>query len=43
MRQVLIASGFAAPLFAGVSPKTMNDEKLAELSAPYRLIRIYPG
>jgi deazaflavin-dependent oxidoreductase (nitroreductase family) len=42
MRQVLIASGFAAPLFAGVNPKTISDEKLAEISAPYRLIRIYP-
>lgn len=42
MRQVLIASGFAAPLFAGVNPKTISDDKLAEISAPYRLIRIYP-
>ncbi len=30
MRQVLIASGFAAPFFAGVNPKTLSDEKLAE-------------
>ncbi len=43
MRQVLIASGFAAPLFAGVNPKTISDEKLAEISAPYRLIRIWPS
>lgn len=43
VRQVLIASGFAAPLFAGVNPKTLSDEKLAEISAPYRLIRIYPS
>ncbi len=43
MRQVLIASGFAAPLFAGVNPKTISDEKLAEISAPYRLMRIYPS
>jgi len=43
VRQVLIASGFAAPLFAGVNPKTISDEKLAELSAPYRLLRIYPS
>lgn len=43
MRQVLIASGFAAPLFAGVNPKTASDDELAELSAPYRLIRIYPS
>ena len=40
MRQVLIASGFAAPLFAGVNPKTIGDARLAELSADYRLIRI---
>jgi deazaflavin-dependent oxidoreductase (nitroreductase family) len=43
MRQVLIASGFAAPLFAGVNPKTISDDQLAEISAPYRLIRIYPS
>lgn len=43
MRQVLIASGFAAPLFAGLNPKTASDDELAELSAPYRLIRIYPS
>lgn len=43
VRQVLIAGGFAAPLFAGVNPKTIDDEKLAELSAPYRVIRIYPS
>jgi deazaflavin-dependent oxidoreductase (nitroreductase family) len=43
MRQVLIASGFAAPLFAGINPKTISDDKLAEISAPYRLIRIYPS
>jgi deazaflavin-dependent oxidoreductase (nitroreductase family) len=42
MRQVLIASGFAAPLFAGVNPKTASDAQLAEISASYRLIRIYP-
>ena len=40
MRQVLIASGFAAPLFAGVNPKTISEQRLAELSADYRLIRI---
>ncbi len=43
MRQVLIASGFAAPLFAGINPKSISDDKLAEISAPYRLIRIYPS
>lgn len=41
MRQVLIASGFAAPLFAGMDPKTATDEELAELTANYRLIRIH--
>lgn len=40
MRQVLIASGFAAPLFAGIDPKTLDEEKLAEITAPYRLMRI---
>ena len=27
---------------ASVNPKTLSDEKLAEISAFYRLIRIYP-
>jgi deazaflavin-dependent oxidoreductase (nitroreductase family) len=40
MRQVLIASGFAAPLFAGFNPKTASDEELARISANYRLIRV---
>lgn len=40
MRAVLIASGFAAPLFAGVNPKSISEQRLAELSADYRLIRI---
>jgi deazaflavin-dependent oxidoreductase (nitroreductase family) len=40
MRQVLVASGFAAPLFAGMDPKTATDEELAELTATYRLMRI---
>ena len=40
MRQVLIASGFAAPLFAGMNPKTIGEKELAEITAPYRLIRI---
>ncbi len=42
MREVLIASGFAAPLFAGFNPTTASDEELAEISADYRLIRIRP-
>jgi deazaflavin-dependent oxidoreductase (nitroreductase family) len=41
MRQVLIASGFAAPLFAGINPKTLDEARLAEITAPYRLIRIH--
>lgn len=40
MREVLIASGFAAPLFAGINPRTIADDKLDEITAPYRLIRI---
>jgi hypothetical protein len=36
LRQVLIASGFAAPLF-GIDPK-ISDEKLAALSPDYRII-----
>lgn len=40
MRQVLIASGFAASLFAGLDPKTIDDAALAGVTAPYRLIRI---
>ena len=40
MRQVLIASGFAAPLFAGINPKTLSEERLGEITARYRLIHI---
>ena len=36
LRQVIIASGFAAPLF-GVDPKT-SDEKLAALTTDYRIL-----
>ncbi|GAP11960.1 deazaflavin-dependent oxidoreductase, nitroreductase family [Bellilinea caldifistulae] len=39
MRQVLIASGFAARLF-GVDPIKLNDEELERLTRDYRLIRI---
>jgi len=42
MREVLIASGFAAPAFAGLNPKTASDDELAQVSADYRLIRIHP-
>lgn len=37
LRQVLIAAGFAAPLF-GINPKKVNDEQLDALSKDYRLI-----
>jgi len=37
LRQVLIAAGFAAPLF-GINPKKMDDEQLDAMSKGYRLI-----
>jgi deazaflavin-dependent oxidoreductase (nitroreductase family) len=37
LRQVIIASGFAGPLF-GVNPKKLNDEELDAVSKEYRLI-----
>ncbi|MCJ7624261.1 MAG: nitroreductase family deazaflavin-dependent oxidoreductase [Anaerolineaceae bacterium] len=40
LRQVLIASGFAAPMFAGFDPKTISDEELDEQIKDYRLIHI---
>ena len=39
LRQVLIASGFAAPA-AGVNPKRMTDQDLEAVTANYRLIHI---
>ncbi len=39
MRQVLIASGFAARLM-GVNPREMSDEQIASLTESYKLIRI---
>lgn len=39
LRQVLIDSGFAAPMM-GVEPKTMSDAELEEITAEYRLVRI---
>jgi deazaflavin-dependent oxidoreductase (nitroreductase family) len=39
LRQVIIASGFAGPLF-GVNPKHLSEQDLAELLNEYRLIRI---
>lgn len=37
LRQVIIASGFAGPLF-GVNPKKLTDEQLDVVSKEYRLI-----
>ena len=37
LRQVLIASGFAAPLF-GINPKKLSDEQLDQISKEYRLV-----
>jgi len=37
LRQVIIASGFAAPLF-GINPRKLNDEQLDALSKEYRLV-----
>lgn len=39
LRQVLIASGLAAPAF-GIYPKTMTDAELASVTTDYRLIHI---
>jgi deazaflavin-dependent oxidoreductase (nitroreductase family) len=37
LRMVIIASGFAGPLF-GINPKKLNDEQLDALSKDYRLV-----
>ena len=37
IRQVIIASGFAGPLF-GINPKKLSDEQLDAISKEYRLI-----
>ena len=37
LRQVIIASGFAGPLF-GINPKKLNDVQLDALSKEYRLV-----
>jgi deazaflavin-dependent oxidoreductase (nitroreductase family) len=39
MREVLIGSGFAAPMF-GIQPLRMDDVTLSEVTKDYRLIRI---
>ena len=40
LRQVLIESGFAAPFFANIDPKTMGEEEFKEATSDYRLLRI---
>ncbi len=37
LRQVIIASGFAGPLF-GVNQKKLDDQQLAEVTKEYRLV-----
>jgi deazaflavin-dependent oxidoreductase (nitroreductase family) len=37
LRQAIIASGFAAPLF-GINPRKLNDEQLEFISKEYRLV-----
>jgi hypothetical protein len=37
LRQVIIASGFAGPLF-GVNPRKLNDIELDAISRDYRLV-----
>lgn len=39
LREVVIASGFAGPMF-GVNPNTMSEQELAAATKEYRLIRI---
>jgi deazaflavin-dependent oxidoreductase (nitroreductase family) len=40
LREVLVASGFAAPV-AGVPVRRLSDEKLAEKTTDYQLLRIH--
>ncbi len=40
LRKVLIASAFAAPLFAGFDPKEISAEEFAKATTDYRLLRI---
>ena len=37
LRQVLIASGFAAPMF-GIHPRKLSDEELDRISKEYRIV-----
>lgn len=38
LRQVLIASGFAASTFGGLNPRKVNDEELDKTTKEYRLV-----
>jgi deazaflavin-dependent oxidoreductase (nitroreductase family) len=38
LRQVLIASGFAASTFGGLNPRKVNDEELDKATKEYRLV-----
>jgi hypothetical protein len=40
LRQVIIASGFAGPLF-GINPKKLSDEQLDAISRDYRLVHFH--
>lgn len=40
MREVLKASGFAAPLFGGIHPYTITEGEIREVTEGYRLIRL---
>lgn len=42
VRQVLIDSGFAAPLFGGIRPRSIGDDALLAAVADYRLMRFQP-
>lgn len=39
LRQVLIASGFAASAFGGVNPRKMSDDELADKCGDYHIFR----
>jgi hypothetical protein len=41
LRQVLIASGFAAPAFGGIHPRKATDAELLGACAGYHLFRIH--
>ncbi|NDJ52923.1 MAG: nitroreductase family deazaflavin-dependent oxidoreductase [Chloroflexi bacterium] len=40
IREILIASGFAAYAFADINPNTISDEQLEAETADYRLLRV---